>query len=300
MALTASKLHGVIVAIVTPFTPKDEVDVPGLKKLVDYIVENGVHGIMTTGGNGEFPHLFHDERKKVLEVINDRCPSKVPVIACVSACGTKEVISLSKHAKNVGADAVILTPPYYFDLPPSAILGHYSDLAKSVDIPIVAYNNPTYTRHNITPSLAVSLSKIDGVVGLKQSNANLSEAVEILRLVGKKISVLTGIDSQLFAALCIGARGVFSTAACVYPKQMVDLYEAYRSGKLAEARKLHEKLQIVNKFFEYEPGYVTPCKEALTMLGLPAGPVRKPMPPLTQQERAELKGALKAIGLKPN
>jgi len=299
MALTSSDLRGIIVAIVTPFNTKDELNVPGIKTLVDYLAENRVHGIMTTGGNGEFPHLTQEERKKVLDVIVERVPSKIPIIACTSACATREVITLSQHAKDTGADAVILTPPYYFDLPPSAILEHYKLLADAVDIPIVPYNNPTYTRFNIDPKLMVNLSKIEGVIGLKQSNANISELVEILRLTGKKLAVLTGIDSQLYAALCLGAKGVFSTAACVYPGQMVELYESFQNGRREAALKLHEKLQVVNKFFEYEPGYVSPCKEALNMLGLPAGHVRKPMPSLTKEERAQLKDALIQIGLKP-
>ncbi|MEM2926200.1 MAG: 4-hydroxy-tetrahydrodipicolinate synthase [Candidatus Bathyarchaeia archaeon] len=297
LRISRETLEGIIPALVTPFTPNDEVDEAALRKLIRYVLENGVHGVMTTGGNGEFPHLLREERMKVLEVTVDEVDGRVPVIACTSACSVKEAVLLGKHAEDSGADALILVPPYYFKLPEESILDFYKRIAEQVTLPIVVYNNPAYTGHNIGPALMERLAEIPGVVGLKQSNPDLSQTLEIIRSLGNRISVLTGIDSQLFPVLSIGGRGVFSTAACVIPKQMVEVYEAFRRKEFEKALRLHMRIQVLNRFFEYEPGYVAPCKEALSMIGLPCGAVRAPLPPLKEKERKELREALKYVEL---
>lgn len=297
MQLSARSLHGIIAAIPTPFTKTDEVDENGLRRLVDYLVESRVHGIMTTGGNGEFPHLLPDERKRVLEIVVDRAPSRMPVIACTTACGTKETIAYTVHAKDSGAQAVIITPPYYFKLPRQPLYEHYKTISDTVDFPIVVYNNPTYTGNNLDPALMAQMANLKNVVGLKQSNYDISQTLEIIRLAGHKISVLTGIDSQLFSVLSIGGRGVFSTAAAVAPRQMMQIYDAFRRGDINKAYENQLRIQILNRFFEYDPGYVAPCKEALTMIGLPGGKPRSPLPLLTPKERTAIRKALHELGL---
>jgi len=283
--------------MITPFTPHDELDMEGLKKLTNHLIECGVHGLMTTGGNGEFPHLLPDERRKVLEVVVDEANGRVPVIACTTACSTKETILYTKHARDTGADAAIVVQPYYYKLPEAQIFEYYQSIAEETDFPIVVYNNPGYTGNAIPPNLMVRILSLNGVIGLKQSEYDLSQTLEIIRQAGDKVSIMTGIDSQVFPILCIGGRGVFSTAACVVARQMVELYKAFERGDVKGALKLHMKLQILNRFFEYDPGYVAPCKEALTMLGLPAGHVRPPLPRLTEQERVQLKEALVELKL---
>ncbi|MEM1600457.1 MAG: 4-hydroxy-tetrahydrodipicolinate synthase [Sulfolobales archaeon] len=299
MKLSKDSLHGVVVAIITPFKDDFDLDLDGLKTITNYLVESGVHGIMTTGGNGEFPHLLPEERFKVLEVVREVTPSNVLVISCVSACGLKEALMYVKHAVDVGADGIISTPPYYYKLPPNSLFEFFKDLSEKSDIPLVVYNNPAYTGHNITPQLMVKIASLDNVVGMKQSNSDIGQTAEIIRLVGHRISVLTGIDSQFYPTLCIGGRGIFSTAACVVPKHMVELYEEFVKGDYRKAFEIYTTLQELFKFFEYEPGYVAPCKEALKILGLPAGPVRKPLPSLTDEEVEELKLVLSKLKLIP-
>lgn len=294
---TRSKLRGVVVAIVTPFTEDDKLDEESLKRITNYLLGRGVHGIMTTGGTGEGPHLLREERKAVTQIVVETVKGQIPVIAGTAACSTMETILLTKDAAEVGADAAIVTPPFYFTLPDNCLYEHYERLAASVDIPVIIYNNPLYTGNNLRPELIAKLADIDGIIGLKQSNADLGQLVEVIRLVGNKISILTGIDSQFYPSLCAGSKGIFSTAACVVPQQMVDLFNAFVKGNHKAASAIHMKLQSLNRFFEYDPGYVAPCKEALIMLGLPAGSVRKPLPHLTEQHRAQIRQALSDLGL---
>lgn len=297
MMLTAKKLKGVVGAIVTPFTVDDEIDAEGLAKLVDHLVENGVHGIMTTGGNGEFPHLLPHERKQVLEVAVNSVKGKIPVIACTTGCSTKETLLYTKHAEDAGADAVILVPPYYYKLPPDQIFQFYKSVAEKTELPLIVYNNPGYTGNPIPPKLMVRILSLNGVIGLKQSEYDISQAIEVVRQMGDKVSIMTGIDSQFFPILCIGGTGIFSTAACVVPRQMVEVYNAFQEGDIKKALSTCMKLQVLNRFFEYDPGYVAPCKEALMMLGLPAGHVRPPLPMLSKQEKEQLREALVKLEL---
>ncbi len=295
--LTSSELSGVVVAIVTPFTEDGKLDEVNLERITSYLLGHGVHGIMTTGGNGEGPHLLREEKKAVTQTVVEVVKGKIPVIASTAACSTMETILLTNDAAEVGADAAIVTPPFYYILSDNCLYEHYERLSGSVDIPVIIYNNPLYTGNNLQPELIAKLADLDGIIGLKQSNPDLGQLVEVIRLVGDSISVLTGIDSQFYPSLCAGGKGIFSTAACVVPQLMVDLFSAFMKNGHKTASEIHAKLQSLNRFFEYDPGYVGPCKEALTMLGLPAGPVRKPLPHLTEQHRRQMKQVLSDLGL---
>src|SRR5439155_16991297 len=202
-----------------------------------------------------------------------------------AACSTWEAIALGEDAATAGAHAAILTPPFYFRIPDEMLYRHFADVVASEALPVVVYNNPLYTGNNLSPALIASLMDLDGVVGLKQSNDDLGQLVDALRLAETSgRSLCTGIDSQFYAALCVGARGIFSTAAAIVPAQVVRLYDLVQEGDHNTALEQHRQLQPLNRFLEYDPGYVSPTKEALEMLGLDCGPVRRPLPDFPEGE----------------
>jgi 4-hydroxy-tetrahydrodipicolinate synthase len=291
--------RGVIPAIPTPFTSDGRsVDEAALRRLVRHVLEGGVHGVMTTGGTGEFPHLSRDERRLVTEVVVAKTAGAVPVYAGTAACSTWEALALGEDAAAAGADAVILTPPFYFPIPDEMLYRHFADVAASGTLPVVVYNNPLYTGNNLSPALIASLMELDGVVGLKQSSDDLGQLVEALRLAeGSGASLCTGIDSQFYAALSVGARGIFSTAAAIVPAPLVRLHDLAQEGNREAALEQHRLLQPLNRFLEYDPGYVSPTKEALAMLGLECGPVRRPLPDFPEAERTALQEALAGLGV---
>ena len=295
--LTADTLRGVYSAIVTPFKRDETIDEQALRKQTEYVVENGCHAIMSTGGTGEFPHMWREERKDANAIVIDQAAGRVPIIAGTAGCSTREAVFLAQDAQEAGAAAVILTPTYYFKIPEDGLKQHFFDVADSVDVPVVAYNNPLYTGNPMSPSLIADILQHPRIVGTKQSQDDMGHLVETLRLVGDAASINTGIDSQFYPALCVGARGIFSTASCVIPRQMVEIYDHFMAGRHQEARDLHMKVQVLNRFLEYDPGYVAPAKEALALLGIPCGEARKPLPPLTDKERAGVKKALKELGM---
>ena len=296
--ICSNDIKGIIAAIVTPFSNDEEVNYSGLKTITEYLLDGGVDGILTTGGTGEFPHLTREEKKLVVKSVAEVCKGKVLIIAGTAACSTRECLLLMEDARVSGADAAIMVPPYYFVLDGEDIFNHFKILAQSKILPIVIYNNPLYTGNPMSPTLIVKLLNIKNVIGLKQSAVDMGQLVEIIRMSEKSSSICTGIDSQFYPALAIGAVGIYSTAGGILPKQMKHIYNLFLQGRLAEARDHHLKLQVVNRFLEYDPGYVSPAKEALSMLGLPAGIVRRPMPSLTSAQKEDLREALRAIGLK--
>ncbi len=296
MSFGRKELRGVIAAIVTPFDASDGVDEQAARRVARHVIEGGVDGIMTAGGTGEFPHLSREERRLITRLAVEEAAGRVPVIAGTAACSTREAMELTADAAQAGATAAILTPPYYFHLPGKALFDYFAAVARESPIPIVVYNNPLYTGNDLSPPLLSEMAQIEGIIGLKQSNADLGQLVEVIRRAGERFSVLTGIDSQFYAALCVGARGIFSTAACVIPREMANIYDAFRSADHPRALREHQRVQALNRYFEYDPGYVAPCKEALEQIGISAGRVRRPLPDVTGEERAGIRHALRELG----
>lgn len=296
--MSKTEPRGVIPAIPTPFTADGRnVDEDALRRVVRHVVDAGVHGIMTTGGTGEFPHLSRDERRRVAEVVALESAGTVPIFAGTAACSTLEAITLMDDAAAAGADAAILVPPFYFPLPDETLHQFFEDVAGAGVLPVVVYNNPLYTGNPMGPTLIASLMEVDNVVGLKQSADDLGQLVEGLRLSEASGRPLcTGIDSQFYAALCVGAAGIFSTAAAIVPAQIVRLWDAFQAGDHDSALEQHRLLQPLNRFLEYDPGYVSPTKEALDMMGISCGPVRRPLPDFPEGERAALREALAGLG----
>lgn len=295
-SIQGGRIKGVIAAVVTPIDAAEEPDETALRAVTDYVISGGVHGIMTTGGTGEFTQFSRDERQRIVGTVVAEANGRVPVIAGTAACGTREAVSLTRDAEQAGADAAIVTAPYYFPLPEESLYRHYADLAEATSIPLFVYNNPLYTGNRLSPSLLARLAQLEPVIGVKQSSSDFGELVELIRLVGSSIAIMTGIDSHFYASLCVGGVGIFSTAACVIPREMVAIYEAESRGDHAVAREVHEQVQPLNRFLEYDPGYVAPCKAALELLGVPAGRPSRPLPDLDESAREEIARALVGLG----
>lgn len=292
-------LRGVVPAIVTPFAADGNVDLNAAGRLTRWLVDSGVHGIMTTGGTGEFPHLDRHERRELTRVVVQEAAGRVPVIAGTAACSTREALLLCDDAASGGAHAVISVPPYYFPLADAAIASFFESLADGSSLPVFAYNNPLYTGNAMSPALIAEVLSHDNVVGLKQSSSDLGQLVEVIHEVqvvrGLSRALFTGVDSQFAAAMSIGADGIYSTAAGILPAAIVRLYSLAAAPDPKAAAALQLELQPLNRFLEYDPGYVAPAKEALRMLGIEVGDPRAPMQRLTPNERARLAAALSQL-----
>ncbi len=287
---------GAIVAIVTPFKA-GTVDEAGLRSLVDFQIENGTRGIVPCGTTGESPTLSHEEHARVVEIVIEQAAGRVPVIAGTGSNSTAEAISLTAHAKKAGADAALLITPYYNKPTQEGIYRHFEAVAKAVDIPIVVYNIPGRTATNIEPATMERLSRIDNIVGVKESAGSMKQITDIISLCAEDFTVLSGEDFLTFPLLCVGGKGVISVVSNVAPRQMADLCALFLQGRFEESRKLYYKLLPLLHilFIETNPA---PVKAALAMMGkIGSEEVRLPLVTMSDINRERLRQVLQAQGL---
>lgn len=291
------KVEGIIPAMLTPFTEKGEVDGNGIRENVDFLIENGVSGIMCIGSTGEAAALTKEERIEVIETTVKATKGRVPVMAGTGAPTTKEVIEKSKEAKSAGADLVMIVTPFYEIPNQEGLYRHYATIAETVDIPIVMYNIPPHTNVEIGLPTLERLVKIDNIVALKDSSGNLSYFAEVMLRVGDKIGVLTGGDDITLPCFALGCHGAILALCNIAPRMVVDLYQAVQKKELEKALQLYYQLLPIARAISTSENFPAPLKEAVNMLGRPAGPARSPIMPVDETEKATIRKALKAANL---
>lgn len=284
---------GSIVALVTPFK-KGKVDVKKLKELVNFHVAHGTQGIVPCGTTGESPTLSHDEHNHVVEVVVQQTRGRIPVIAGAGSNSTEETLHLTKHAKKVGADGVLLVNPYYNKPTQRGLIEHFKTVARSVNIPIVLYNIPGRSAVSLTPETVAELAQEKNIVAIKEATGNLDQASAIRSLC--KIAILSGDDSLTLPLMSIGGVGVISVAANIVPRDVARLVSSFREGKIDEAQAIHYKLYNLCKalFIETNP---IPLKAAMAIMGTIEEEYRLPLCSMAPENRKKLQAALKDYGL---
>jgi len=290
------RLDGIFVPHITPFTKNGKLDQNLLKTCVQYWLQSGASGLVSCGSNGEAPYLSREERKAVIETVVDEVNGKVMVIAGTGSMSTQETIAYTKDAEDIGVDAALVVTPFYFKLSNREILEHYKTLVRSVNIPIILYNVPKFTNYSLEPNIIFQLaSEFDNVIGMKDSSGNIGAITETIRLVGDRISVLAGTAEVVLPTLMLGGTGAVIAVANVFPKMCSDLYEAFKKGKLEEASRLQKQIAYVNEVLVKKHNQLSAIKEALSMIGLPAGYPRMPALPLEKAEREEIRKFVKEM-----
>jgi 4-hydroxy-tetrahydrodipicolinate synthase len=291
-------LEGIFVPNVTPFTRGGKLDVKALRTCVRFWLEGGVSGLVPCGSNGEGPYLSRQERKKVIETVVDETNGKVPVVAGTGTMSTTETIMLTKDAADLGADAALIVTPFYFKLTNQELLEHYSSVSEAVDIPIVVYSVPKFTGITLEPAFVHKLAvENEKVIGVKDSSGNLGAITEIIRLTGKRISVLAGTADIILPTLLAGGKGAVVAVANVFPALCSQLYKVFRNGRYEEAAALQNRISFANEVLVKKFNQLSAIKEAMSLKGLPGGYPRRPALPLVGAERKTLEGLLKEIDL---
>ncbi|TFG55961.1 MAG: 4-hydroxy-tetrahydrodipicolinate synthase [Methanomassiliicoccus sp.] len=266
---------GCATALITPFKEDGEIDEDGLRELVALQEKAKIDAIVPCGTTGESATLSHKEHLKVIGIVRDEA-KRAKVIAGAGSNATHEAIHLSKGAKDLGVDGVLLISPYYNKPNQKGIFRHYEAIAKAVDIPIVVYNVPSRTGSNIAAPTIKRLSEVPNIVAVKEASGNMSQIMSILATVSPKFNVLSGDDMLTFPMLALGAQGVISVTSNVVPEMMVEMTHAALEGDWARARELHFKmLPLFNDLFlDTNP---IPVKTAMRMMKRPSGIFRFPL-----------------------
>ena len=291
-------LEGIFPALVTPFKDQAEIDEKALRSLINYVIDEGVAGVVPVGTTGEFVYMSNEERKKVLEIVVDEVNARVPVIAGTGASSTRETIELSKHAKDAGADAVLVVSPYYLRPADKGAYQHFYELVQATDIPIILYNIPQCTGGFISREVVEDLAQLSPIIGLKDSSGHLPYTLELLEMVGDKINILIGHDEVVLPALAAGAKGAILASANVIPDIWIKLHEAVKKGNLKTARKLQMNAQKLARIFCRYGGAVA-VKAALKMMGRDVGKTRRPLVSggiLTLETKEEIRMELQRLG----
>lgn len=293
----SKELKGIIVAMITPMGKDESVDLAGLQAVTRYLVGHSVHGVFPGGSQGEFFALSVDERERVLEATLEAAEGKVCVVAHVGAVTTREAVALACHAEKAGADAVAACTPYFVKPSHEELYGYYRDICAAVSLPVLAYDNVGRTGIALPPTLVARIARtMPNFAGIKDSSGDLTQLIEHIRLCPAGFRAFVGRDSLVYAALLHGAMGAVMATANVVPELAVGIYDAVQSGDLERARELQQKLLPVRLAFGLGTFPVV-VKEAMAMIGQPAGPARGPVGPMSDQARAELRAVLKEAGV---
>lgn len=290
------RLVGIYTILLTPFTPSGELDPEAAAENTDYLIREGMHGILVAGTYGEYVTLTLEERRALLRAVIAAAQRRVPVIACTAAGSTAQVIELTRDAEEAGADGAMITPPYGMIEPTeAAILGHFEAIAAATSTALVLYNNPNITP-SLPPELLARLADIDGYVGIKQGATTFNEHADLVALAGDRLRVFSGSDQAMVGSLALGAVGVSSTQSNFIPGIIRATYEAMVRSDLAEARRQFRRWAPFRRFAR-RAGQPASAKAAAELLGRHMGGVRPPLVGLTKAARAELRKVLVAMGL---
>ncbi len=291
-----SIFRGAFVAVVTPFID-GKLDEQGLVELIEFHIANGTHGIVPCGTTGESATMSHEEHHRVVELTVKTVNGRVPVVAGSGSNSTSEAIDLTRHAKQAGADGVLMVSPYYNKPSQEGLYHHYKAVAEAVDIPIILYNVPSRTSSNVLPQTVARLAQIDTIAGIKDATGDLNQVSEVIRLCPKDFAVLSGDDFTSMATVLLGGTGVISVTSNVAPKDMAQMMDAALAGDLSKAKQLHYKLfPLMNAMF-YDTNPV-PAKKSLELMGkIKSGTPRLPLYNMDEATLARLKAALAAYGL---
>ncbi len=287
--------RGSIVAIVTPFR-NGKVDERTFGDLIEWQIANGTNGIVPCGTTGESATLTHDEHHRVIRLSVEVVKGRVPVIAGTGSNSTDEAISLTRHAKEAGADGALLITPYYNKPTQEGLYRHYKAVAEAVDIPLVLYNIPGRTGVNMLPATVARLAVMKSIVGVKEGSGSVQQASDIAQACGDRLTVLAGDDALTLPMMAVGAKGVITVTANIMPKEMSQLVASFQAGRIDEARRIHFLLSplFAALFFETNP---IPVKEAMGMMGKIDPELRLPLCAMSADNRNQLTRVLKEMRL---
>jgi 4-hydroxy-tetrahydrodipicolinate synthase len=274
---------GSFTALITPFK-NGKFDETSFRSLIDFQINSGTHGLVPTGTTGESPTLSHDEHIRIVEVCIEQANNKVPIIAGTGSNSTDEAIYLTKHAEKAGADAALVVTPYYNKPSQEGLLQHFTEIANSVNIPIVIYNIPGRSVIDMTNETMAKLYKLKNIVGVKDATGDIPRVYSTKNDVGKDYILLTGDDSTTLAFMTYGGHGAISVTSNIAPQLCSEFQNLCMDKKFYEASIINDQLMPLHRalFLESSPG---PVKYAASVLGLCSEEVRLPVTTISKETK---------------
>jgi 4-hydroxy-tetrahydrodipicolinate synthase len=289
-------LAGIIPPLVTPFTADGEIDKAALEREVHYMLDAGVDGITVTGSTGEGHTMTIEESCRVARIAIEAVAGRVPVISGIIQDSTTAAIRYGLALKEAGVSALQITPVHYlFTSGEASTLAYYDEIGRAVQLPIVVYNVVPW--NTIGPATLLRLAELDWVVGVKQSGGDIHKLADLLRLIrltGSRLRVMSAVDALLYPSFLLGAHGSVAGILTVAPRLSVELWQVCQSGNLARALEIHDLLLPVWRLME-APDMPARVKAALELQGRRVGGCRKPLLPVTEEVREQIRAVLEGV-----
>lgn len=287
------EIKGIIPPIITPMNEDESINEKELRNQVNRQIKGGVHGLFPFGTNGEGYILSEQEKEQVLEIVIDETKGRVPVYAGTGCISTKDTIRQSQMAKKLGADVLSIITPSFAAASQNELYDHYKAVADAVDMPIVLYNIPARTGNALAPATVAKLSKIENIVGAKDSSGNFDNMLQYIEQTRDSgdFSILSGNDSLILWNLLAGGTGGIAGCANVFPEVMASIYDYFIAGEMEKARKAQDSIRSFRACFKYgNPNTIV--KTAVSLLGYPVGKCRAPFNQVPEEGVEALKKVL--------
>lgn len=288
--------RGIHTILVTPFKQDLSIDIEGHRANTRFAADSSAHVLICLGTQSEFFSLDFEEKKQITRATVEEARGKKPVVVGVSDTSTLGAVALARYAREVGADAVMVTPPYFPAVTPKSVHDHFVRIAQEGVLPVFLYNAPARAGVNITPEQVARLADEPGIIGIKQAAANVTDLEETMALAGDKMAVIGGSEAMIWQCLSLGMIGNTSTGACFMPDTLVEIYDAAVRGDLHRGLELYMRLSPL-RLLAKKMGHAAQVKAGMDMVGMAGGPVRPPLPQIQQEHRDELRGILKELGI---
>ncbi|MDK2820547.1 MAG: 4-hydroxy-tetrahydrodipicolinate synthase [Clostridia bacterium] len=286
----------ILTAMVTPFTNEGRLNLDAAKEIATYLINHGSDSLVVCGTTGETPTLEHEEKLQLFKAVKEAVGDKAAVIAGTGTNSTATSIELTREVEVIGVDGLLLVAPYYNRPSQEGLYQHFRAIAAETKLPIILYNIPSRTGCNMEAATTLRLAEIDNIIGVKESSGDLDQVTYILKQAPPDFYLYAGDDSMTLPTMAVGGYGVISVASHVVGDKMQDMIKAFINGDITKAAKLHQELFPIFKslFVTSNP---VPVKEALNMMGLPAGPVRLPLVGANETEKEIIAKELKKAGI---
>lgn len=288
---------GAGVAIVTPMKQDGSVNFDKLGEIIEFQIANHTDSIIITGTTGEASTLSEEEHVECIRFAVDKVAKRIPVIAGTGSNCTHTAIYLTQEAEKAGADGALVVTPYYNKATQKGLVQHFTKVAQNTDLPMVLYSVQSRTGVNIMPqTVAVLFNSCENTVAVKEASGNISQVADILQMTQGDIDIYSGNDDQIVPILSLGGKGVISVLSNVCPKETHDIVAKFMEGDVVGSRELQLKmLPLIHALFcEVNP---IPVKTAMNLMGMEVGPLRLPMTPMEEANKARLIQAMKDLGI---
>jgi 4-hydroxy-tetrahydrodipicolinate synthase len=294
----AQQLYGIIPPLTTPFTTKGEMYEEGLRRLVEFQIEKGSHGLFICGTYGSGPLMSVADRQRVHEIVLDQARGRIIIVAHVGAAATDESVALAQHAAGIGIPYVSAISPWYYRHDERAVVTHFGALVKAVSIPVYVYNNPQATSVVVTGPLLRRLNDV-GVAGIKDSGFNYIDFTHLVLAMSDRADFrfIVGTEGIALPAFMVGAKGCVAGLANAFPEIMVQLWDLYQAGKYEEAAKLQLKVNRARQILHIPHSTNAACYAALQARGVDVGIPKLPVLPVEEDKAAAMIAGFREIGL---